>query len=110
VSGPAPPPARTRRACTARSRSRTRRRGNELRTAILEVLPRPTPAERYDAAVSVEVDEALTGHAAVDQLDIVDDSGEELVLIFEERDGIAKAARLTANGLDIKLFHILTFT
>jgi hypothetical protein len=124
--------------------------------AILEVLPRPTPAERYDAAVAVEVDEALTVHAAaiedwvaphqswelilregtdfdrpnnveaivtfvegeqtsslgfrLDQLDIVDDSGEELVLIFEERDGIAKAARLTANGLDVELFHILTFT
>ena len=123
---------------------------------ILEVLPRPTPAERYDAAVEVEVDEALTVLAAaiedwaaprqgweftlheghdfdrannvegellfasgeqssslrfrLDQLDTVQDHVEELVLIFEERDGIAKAARLTANGLDIELFHILTFT
>jgi hypothetical protein len=123
---------------------------------ILEVLPRPTPAERYDAAVEVNVDDALTVHAAtiedwvaprqpwelilregtdfdrpnnveaellfvfgeqtsslsfrLDQLDAVQDHAEELVLIFEERDGIAKTARLTANGLDVELFHILTFT
>ena len=30
----------------------------------LEVLPRPTPAERHDAAVDVVVEEALTVHAA----------------------------------------------
>jgi 16S rRNA G1207 methylase RsmC len=124
--------------------------------AILEVLPRPTPAERYDAAVPVEVDEALTVHAAtiedwvaprqaweltlregtdfdrpnnveallvyssgeqtssltfrLDQLDSATDTGEELVLVLEERDGIARAARLMANGLDVELFHILTFT
>jgi hypothetical protein len=46
----------------------------------------------------------------LDQLDRVDDDGQQLVLIFEERDGIAKAARLTANGLDVELFHILTLT
>jgi hypothetical protein len=124
--------------------------------AILEVVPRPTPAERYDAAVEVEVDEALTVHAAtiedwvaprqpwgltlregtdfdrannveamlmfaigeqtsslifrLDQLDRVEDEGEELVLIFEEQDGIAKLARLRPNGIDVELFHILTFT
>jgi hypothetical protein len=123
---------------------------------ILEVVPRPTPAERYDAAVEVKVDEALAVHAAtiedwvaprqawemtlregtefdrpnnveaillfaigeqtssltfrLDQLDSVQDLTEELVLFFEERDGIVKAARLTANGLDVELFHILTFT
>jgi 16S rRNA G1207 methylase RsmC len=123
---------------------------------MLEVLPRPTPAERHDVAVPVEVDEALTVHAAtiedwvaprqaweltlregtdfdrpnnveamlvysageqtssltfrLDQLDSATDTGEELVLVLEERDGIAKAARLTANGLDVELFHILTFT
>jgi len=48
------------------------------------------------------------------QLDAADDLGAELngelVLRFEEDDGIAKAARLTANGLDVELFHILTFT
>jgi hypothetical protein len=130
--------------------------GNATDVPILEVLPRPTPAERYDAAVGVEVDEALTVHAAtiedwvaprqaweltlregtdfdrpnnveavllfaigeqtssltfrLDQIDRVDDEGEELILIFEERDGIAKFARLTANGLDVELFHILTYT
>jgi hypothetical protein len=35
---------------------------------------------------------------------------EELVLRFEERDGIAKLARLSENGLDVELFHVLTFT
>ena len=123
---------------------------------MLEVVPRPTPAERYDAAVEVRVDEALASHAAtiedwvaprqaweltlregtdfdrpnnveavllfvlgeqtssltfrLDQLDTVHDQIEELVLFFEERDGIVKAARLTANGLEVELFHILTFT
>jgi hypothetical protein len=123
---------------------------------ILEVVPRPTPAERYNAAVEVKVDEALAVHAAtiedwvaprqpwelqlreghdrgrannvearvlyaegeqtstlafrLDQLDAADDTGEELVLRFEERDGIAKLARLRSNGLDVELFHILTFT
>jgi hypothetical protein len=132
------------------------RSGKGRTVAVLEVLPRPTPAERYDAAVDVVVEEALTVHAAtiedwvaprpaweltlhegtefdlpnnveaellyvlgeqtsslrfrLDQLDTVDDNGEELVLVFDERDGIAKLARLTANGLDVELFHILTFT
>jgi len=124
--------------------------------ATLEVMPRPTPAERPDAPVEIEVDEALTvfaqtieewaalrssweftlheGHEfgrannvearilfvtgeqtsslqfRLDQLDAADDIGEELLLRFEERDGIAKMATLTANGLDVELFHILTFT
>jgi hypothetical protein len=46
----------------------------------------------------------------LEQLEAADDLGEELVLRFEERDGIAKTARFTANGLDVELFHILTFT
>ena len=124
--------------------------------ATLEVMPRPTPAERPDAPVEIEVDEALTvfaqtiedwaalrssweftlheGHEfgrannveaqvlfvageqtsslrfRLEQLDAADDVGEELLLRFEERDGIAKVATLTANGLDVELFHILTFT
>jgi hypothetical protein len=124
--------------------------------ATLKVMPRPTPAERPDAMVDVQVDEALTVLVAVledwtapqpnwelelregpffgkgnnveaellwvadehtcsllfqlSQLDRADDTGEELVLIFEEQDGIAKLARCTANGLDVELFHILTFT
>ena len=124
--------------------------------ATLQVLPRPTPEERPDAPVEVEVDETLTVHAAtiedwaeprqgweftlheghdfgrannvegrllfasgeqtssltfrLDQLDAADDTGQELYLRFEERDGIAKTARATANGLDVELHHILTFT
>ena len=45
-----------------------------------------------------------------DQLDAATDTGQELVLRFEEQDGIAKLARLGAQGLDVELFHILTFT
>ena len=122
----------------------------------LEVQPRPTPEERADAPVEIEVDEDLTVLAAtledwvaprqgwevvlqegtdfgrannvearvlfaagehssslvfrLDQLDAADDTGQELVLRFEERDGIAKLAMLRANGLDVELFHTLTYT
>ena len=124
--------------------------------ATMKVLPRPTPAERADDAIDIEVDEGLTVLAAtiedwceprqdwdyafreghdrgrgnnvvveliyaagpttsslsfrLDQLDTADDTGSELVLIFDERDGISKLARITENGLDVDLFHILTFT
>jgi len=123
----------------------------------LRVQPRPTPEERADHPVEIEVDEALIVLAAaiedwtaprqgwefilreghdfdrpnnvegellfvageqtsslrfrLDQLDRADElDSYEFLLVFEERDGIAKTARLTANGLDIELFHILTFT
>lgn len=46
----------------------------------------------------------------IDQLEDALDTGEELILRFEEEDGIAKTARLTANGMDVELFHILTTT
>jgi hypothetical protein len=124
--------------------------------ATMTVQPRPTPAERADENIQVEVDEALTVFAAtiedwvaprqpwelqlreghdsgrsnnvearllhvageqtstlafrLDQLDAADDVGDQLVLRFDERDGIAKIARLSATGLDVELFHILTFT
>jgi hypothetical protein len=124
--------------------------------ATMTVQPRPTPAERANEEVLVEVDEALTVFAAtledwvtprqswelplregtdrdrtnnvearllyvqgeqtsslafrLDQLDACDDTGSELVLRFDEQDGIAKLVYLTANGLDIELFHILTYT
>ena len=124
--------------------------------ASLTVQPRPTPEERPNDPVEVEVDEALTvlvttiedfvsprqnwelqlregtdfGRAnnveirvliaageqtsvlsfRLDQLEAADDTGQELVLRFEERDGIAKLARCTANGLEVELYHILTFT
>ena len=123
----------------------------------ITVNPRPTPEERADVPVDIEVDEALTVHAAtledwltprqgwelqllqghdfdrpnnvearllfvsgeqtaslqfrLDQLDsAADDVDGSLVLRFEEEDGIAKVARLTANGIDVELFHILTYT
>ena len=124
--------------------------------ASLSVQPRPTPEERPDRPVEIDVDESLTvlaqtiedwvaprqsweltlreGHDfgrannvearillvsaevtsslafRLDQLDAADDTGQELVLRFEERDGIAKLARCTANGLELELHHILTFT
>jgi hypothetical protein len=124
--------------------------------ATLQVLPRPTPAERPDRELEIDVEPRLTelaqaledwttprqgwevtlheGHEfgrannveaqvlfasgeqtssirfRLDQLDRVDDTGEELVLVFEERDGIAKLARCTVTGLDVELHHILTFT
>jgi len=124
--------------------------------ATITVQPRPTPEERADTPVEVEIDEALTVHAAtiedwvaprqsweftlheghdfgrvnnvegrllyvageqssslvfrLDQLDSADDLVDVLVLRFEERDGIAKAARLTSLGLDVEMFHILTYT
>jgi hypothetical protein len=46
----------------------------------------------------------------LEQLDQATDTGQELVLRFEETDGIAKVAFLRANGLDLELFHILTYT
>ncbi len=46
----------------------------------------------------------------LDQLEGADDTGETLVLRFEEEDGIAKLARCTSTGLDVELFHILTYT
>ncbi|MBD0291316.1 MAG: hypothetical protein ICV74_08685 [Thermoleophilia bacterium] len=46
----------------------------------------------------------------LEQLEIADDTGSELVLRFEETDGIAKLAYLRENGLDVELFHILTYT
>jgi hypothetical protein len=46
----------------------------------------------------------------LDQLDAADDTMDALVLRFEETDGIAKMARLTPNGLEVELFHILTHT
>jgi hypothetical protein len=124
--------------------------------ATLQVQPRPTPEERHDQQLEVEVDESLTvlaqtieewvthrqnweftlheGHDfgrannvegrllfvageqtsslsfRLDQLDRADDVGDQLVLTFEEIDGIAKLARATSNGLDVELHHILTFT
>jgi len=46
----------------------------------------------------------------LDQLEVAEDTGEELLLRFEEQDGIAKVVRLTPTGFDVELFHILTYT
>ena len=124
--------------------------------ATIQVQPRPTPEERHDGQIEIEVDEELTvfaqtiedwaaprqnweftlreGHDfgrannvegealfvggeqtssirfRLEQLDSVDDFGDTLILRFEERDGITKAATLRANGLDVEMFHILTYT
>jgi hypothetical protein len=124
--------------------------------ATLQVQPRPTPEERADKVLDVDVDEALTVLAAtiedwaaprqsweftlheghdfgrannvegrllfvggehtcsvvfrLDQLDRADDVGQELVLILEEQDGVAKLVRAQEHGLDVELHHILTFT
>ena len=122
----------------------------------IAVQPRPTPEERHDRSVEIEVDDDLSVFAAtiedwaatrqpweftlheghdfgrannvegrlllvageqtsslifrLDQLDGVTDTGDQLVLRFEEDEGIAKLARCSENGLDVELFHILTFT
>ena len=123
---------------------------------VLEVQPRPTPGERHDTLVQVEVDDQLAewatamedwaarsdgwefrlreghdfGRANNVEAELLFAAGENtsslafrleqlavlthlevvLELVFEERDGIAKAARLTQTGLDVELFHILTYT
>lgn len=122
--------------------------------ATIEVQPRPTPEERADSPVQIEVDDDLTvflamiedwvadrlswewtlheghdfgrrnnveGHLLyaageqtsslrfrLDQLNLVDELMGTLMLRFEEtKDGIAKVAWATANGLDMELFHIV---
>jgi hypothetical protein len=121
--------------------------------ATLEVQPRPTPEERADTPVEIQVDDALTVFVAsledwatprpsweftlheghdfgrpnnvegrllfvageqtsslrfrLDQVDLVDELMGTLMIRFEEKDGIAKVAWATANGLDIELFHIV---
>jgi hypothetical protein len=69
---------------------------------------RPNNVEGHLAFIAGEQTSTLMFR--LDQLDAAEDFGEELLLRFEEREGVAKTARLTANGLEIELFHILTFT
>lgn len=121
--------------------------------ATIEVQPRPTPEERADAPVEIQVDDDLTVFVAaiedwaaprpsweftlheghdfgrpnnvegrllfvagdqtsslgfrLDQIDVVDELMGTLMIRFEEKDGIAKVAWATLNGLDIELFHIV---
>jgi len=69
---------------------------------------RPNNVECHLVFVAGEQTSSLTFRLT--QLDAAEDFGDELLLRFEERDGVAKTARLTANGLEVELFHILTFT
>jgi hypothetical protein len=124
--------------------------------ATLEVLPRPTPEERADGPVRVDVAESLVeaaetietwvehrpeweftlheGHDfgradnvegrllfvsgdqtsslsfRLDQLEAAEDVMDALVLRFEEKNGICKLVRCGRNGLEVELFHILTYT
>ena len=72
----------------------------------LTVQPRPTPAR----LLFVAGEQTSSVLFRLDQLDAAEDTGQELFRRFEERDGIAKVAHCTANGPDVELNHILTFT
>ena len=69
---------------------------------------RPNNVEGHVAFIAGEQTSTLMFR--LEQLDAAEDFGEELLLRFEERDGVAKTVRLTANGLEVELFHILTYT
>ena len=69
---------------------------------------RPNNVEGHVAFIGAEQTSTLMFR--LEQLDAAEDFGEELLLRFEERDGVAKTVRLTANGLEVELFHILTYT
>jgi hypothetical protein len=69
---------------------------------------RPNNVEAQLLFVSGEQTSSL--RFRLDQLDRADDTGQELVLRFEERDGIAKLARCSATGVAVELHHILTTT
>jgi hypothetical protein len=58
----------------------------------------------------VEGEQTSSVRFRLEQLDIAADMQDELLLRFEERDGVAKTVRCTANGFDVDLFHILTTT
>jgi len=121
--------------------------------ATIEVQPRPTPEERADTPVEIQVDDDLTVFVAtiedwaaprpsweftlheghdfgrpnnvegrllfvageqtsslsfrLDQIEVVDDLMGTLMIRFEEKNGIAKVAWATLNGLDVELFHIV---
>ena len=64
-----------------------------------------SPAAKALSFVAGE--EASSLQFRLEQLDRATDTGSELVLQFEENEGIAKLATLTANGLDLELFHLL---
>ena len=69
---------------------------------------RPNNVEGHLAFIAGEQTSTLMFR--LEQLDAAEDYGEELVLRLEEREGVAKTVRLTVNGFEIELFHILTYT
>jgi hypothetical protein len=85
------------------------RPGKGPRTSTLQVQPRPTPAERANERLDVEVDEALSVLAGTIENWAERFPARELAL-REEHDGIARLARLTQTGIDVELHHVLTFT
>jgi hypothetical protein len=67
----------------------------------------------FDRANNVEARLLFTGadHTCsvvfrLDQLDSIQQLGDDLWLTLEERDGISKALHLAPHGLDVELFHI----
>jgi hypothetical protein len=42
----------------------------------------------------------------LDQVDGLQEVGLDLLVLLEERDGVAKAVRLSANGLDVEFAHV----
>jgi hypothetical protein len=58
----------------------------------------------------VEGEQTSSVRFRLEQLDFAEDMQDELLLRFEERDGIAKTVRCLRNGFDVELFHILTTT
>jgi hypothetical protein len=68
-------------------------------------------ANNVEAVVAVSAGELSSSVTfRLDQVDRVDEQGDDLLLSLEERDGVTKLLRLTSTGLALELFHILTFT
>jgi hypothetical protein len=68
-------------------------------------------ANNVEAVVDVSAGE-LTSSVMfrLDQVDRIDEQGYDLLLSLEEHEGVTKLLRLTATGLSVEFFHILTFT
>jgi MarR-like DNA-binding transcriptional regulator SgrR of sgrS sRNA len=76
--------------------------------ARIEVQPRETPAEREDRVIEVDVDEDLSVHAQI----IEDWTAPRQNWDFYLREGhdFGRPNNLTPSGLEVQLFHILTYT
>ena len=68
-------------------------------------------ANNVEAVVSFTSGEmGATATFRLDQVDRAEEQGDELALMLEEENGIAKVLRLSRHGLALELFHILTIT